>query len=51
MLVCDGATDGTSVIWSQTVATNPGTNYNFSFYAQNLTNNNYAKFKSYNKWD
>ena len=46
MLVCDGATDGTSVIWSQTVATNPGTNYNFSFYAQNLTNNNYAKFKA-----
>nr|WP_315147738.1 T9SS type B sorting domain-containing protein [uncultured Flavobacterium sp.] len=45
MLVCDGATDGTSVVWSQTVTVNPSTAYNFSFWAQNLINSNYATFK------
>ncbi|TAF66302.1 MAG: hypothetical protein EAZ58_10370, partial [Flavobacterium sp.] len=45
MLVCDGATDGTSVVWSQTVTVNPSTGYDLSFWAQNLINSSYATFK------
>ncbi|WP_269224520.1 T9SS type B sorting domain-containing protein [Flavobacterium sp. IMCC34518] len=45
MMVVDGAIDGTSVVWSQTVHVEPSTNYDFSFWVQNLTALNPAKFK------
>ena len=36
MMVVDGATNGTSVVWRQKIAVNPGTNYTFSYWLQSV---------------
>ncbi len=50
MMVVDGAETTGAIIWSQTIAVNPNTAYQFSYYAENINktgNANYAKLQLY----
>ena len=47
-MVVDGAETTGAIIWSQTIAVNPNTAYQFSYWAENVNsqgNNNYAKLQ------
>lgn len=50
MMVVDGAETTGAIVWSQTIAVNPNTAYQFSYYAENINrtgNTNYAKLQLY----
>ncbi len=50
MMVVDGAETTGAIIWSQTIAVNPNTAYQFSYYAENINktgNANHAKLQLY----
>lgn len=50
MMVVDGAETTGAIIWSQTIAVNPNTAYQFSYYAENINKTgtaNFAKLQLY----
>ena len=46
MMVLDGATNGTSPFWQQTIAVEKNKNYVFTYFAQSLTNTNPAEIQA-----
>jgi gliding motility-associated-like protein len=46
MMVLDGATNGTSPFWEQTIAVEKNKNYVFTYFAQSLTNTNPAEIQA-----